>query len=352
MNEQIMKTKKQVAGILILAILIAITFFFYLRGYSYRDLWKALEHANYRYLLAGLGMMFLFVSCEATNIYMITKVLGYKTPFMRCLGYSNIGFYFSAITPSASGGQPAQIYYMNKDKIPVTVSSITIFFIVFVYQIAMILLGSIMAVLRSSMAIQFITKLKYLFLFGVIANTAVLFLLFSLMFSKKLVPAIISFFIKIINKFSFLKKAEGFIEKLEQSVLSYHEKALLLKRHPVLFIKVLFVTMIQMTALNLIPSFVYLGMGNRADNILDLITCQSLLTISVSAVPLPGAEGVVQSGFLQVFDVFFKQDLIISAMLIQRVISFYIPLIISFLVYIVTQLRMMRQVNRGVLDGK
>jgi hypothetical protein len=33
----------------------------------------------------------------------------------KVMRYSFIGFFFSGITPSASGGQPAQIYYMNKD---------------------------------------------------------------------------------------------------------------------------------------------------------------------------------------------------------------------------------------------
>ena len=33
----------------------------------------------------------------------------------RCIQYSFIGFFYSGITPSATGGQPVQLYYMNKD---------------------------------------------------------------------------------------------------------------------------------------------------------------------------------------------------------------------------------------------
>ncbi len=353
MNEQVMKTKKQTAGILVLILLMGITFFFYLKGYSFYDLWMALKDANFAYLFASLCMMLLFISCEALNISMITKVLGTKVPFGRCFGYSCIGFYFSSITPSASGGQPAQIFYMKKDKIPLTVSSITIFYIVYVYQIAMILFGCILAVWRSNAATMFVLKLKYLFLFGMIVNSMMVFILFLVMFSKKLVPSVTSFIIIKLERLPFFKKALVLQEKMENAINTYHEKTVLLKEHPVLFLKVLLVTIIQMAALNIVPALVYLAMNYPANRTLDLLTCQSLLTISVSAIPLPGAEGISQSGFLRVFDMFFKPDTIISAMLIQRTLSFYIPLVFSFAVYFLTQIRSIRKVRWGdVTNGK
>ncbi|MFR2128888.1 MAG: hypothetical protein ACLS4M_06675 [Eubacterium ventriosum] len=42
---------------------------------------------------------------------------GYKRPFRKCLVYSSSDIYFSAITPSATGGQPASAYFMMKDKV-------------------------------------------------------------------------------------------------------------------------------------------------------------------------------------------------------------------------------------------
>lgn len=292
-------------------------------------------------------MMFLFVCCEAVNIYIIMKALGHNVPIYRCIQYSCIGYYFSSITPSASGGQPAQIYYMKKDKISVPMSSITIFYIVFVYQLSMILMGMIMSFLRFSILIHFIQRIRLLFLIGIIMNTSVIFLLSLLMFSKKWVPAIVHIVIHLMNKLHFFRKTDIIIEKLDKGIISYHEKAMLLKRYPVLFFKVLFVTMIQMLALNLIPSLVYIGMGYHTSNMMDLIASQSLLTISVSAIPLPGAEGVSQGGFLQVYDMFFRRDTIISAMLIHRVLSFYLPLILSFILTIFTHLRIAAKDSRG-----
>lgn len=347
MNRQRSKSTKQIAGILFLITLMVGTGCYYFRGYSFSDLWNALKNANSAYLFCGFAMMFIFIGCEAFNISMILKVLYCNVPFFKCFQYACIGFYFSSITPSASGGQPAQIYYMKKDRIPLPISSLTIFFVVYIYEIAMIALGCIMYILRNTLAIHFISKLKYLFLFGFIVNSAVILVLFSLMYSKKLVPLILSFIMKVMKKFRLMKDVDAKKQKIEQSLVSYHEKAIVLKKHPVLFFKVLSVTMIQMISYNLIASFVYHSLYAKTGHTMDLLTCQSLLTISVSAIPLPGAEGVAQGGFLQVFDMFFHRDIITSAMLIYRALSFYIPLLLSFFVYIYTYLRTAGKLNRG-----
>ncbi|WP_313134246.1 lysylphosphatidylglycerol synthase transmembrane domain-containing protein [Anaerocolumna sp.] len=353
MHDQGIKVRKQIISVLILLALIVITFFYYLKGYTLQDLRNAFVKANFAYLLSGLSMMVLFVSCEALNIYLILKTLNHKVPFLRCFEYASIGFYFSSITPSASGGQPAQIYYMKQDKIPIAVSSVTIFFIVYVYQITMILSGFIMTLLRFSQSIYFINKLRYLFIYGFVINTGVIFILFSLMYSKKAAPSIAEIILKAGNKLRLIKKVEETRNKLGKSLTSYRKKATILKEHPSLFFKILGVTIIQMTALNSIPYLVYCSMGYRAKGILDILTCQSLLTISVSAVPLPGAEGVAQGGFLQIFDSYFPQDMLTYAMLINRIISFYLPLILSFIMYIFTHIRTTKQSIRGdILEGK
>ncbi len=353
MHDKSIKARKQIISILILLVLIVITILYYLKGYTLQNLQNALVNVNFAYLLIGFCMIILFVTCEAINIHLILKTLNHKVPFFRCFEYSSIGFYFSSITPSASGGQPAQIYYMKQDKIPMAASSVTIFFIVYVYQIAMILIGLIMTLLRFSEALYFIGKLRYLFLYGMIMNTGAIFIFFSLMNSKKLAPSIVAFILKAGNKLRLVKNVNETKNKFDKSLISYHEKARILKTHPLLFIKILLFSIIQMLALNSIPYLVYCSKGYRSKDILDMITCQSILTISVSAVPLPGAEGVTQGGFLQVFNAYFPPDMLTYAMLINRVISFYLPLLLSFTLYIFTHIRTTKQSIRGdLLEGK
>ena len=59
-----------------------------------------------------------FFVFEALALKVLCKTFGYKISFRKSLVYSSSDIYFSAITPSATGGQPASAYFMMKDKIP------------------------------------------------------------------------------------------------------------------------------------------------------------------------------------------------------------------------------------------
>lgn len=79
--------------------------------------------------------MFCFVGCEAMCSKLILARLGHHLPYRRCLGYSFTGFYVSSITPSSTGGQPAQIYYMSKDSVPAAHGSLNMMLIAVCYQV-------------------------------------------------------------------------------------------------------------------------------------------------------------------------------------------------------------------------
>ena len=66
---------------------------------------------------------------------LILARLGHHLPYRRCLGYSFTGFYVSSITPSSTGGQPAQIYYMSKDSVPAAHGSLNMMLIAVCYQV-------------------------------------------------------------------------------------------------------------------------------------------------------------------------------------------------------------------------
>ncbi len=86
--------------------------------------------------------MFCFVGCEAMCSKLILARLGHHLPYRRCLGYSFTGFYVSSITPSSTGGQPAQIYYMSKDSVPAAHGSLNMMLIAVCYQVVTLAMPS------------------------------------------------------------------------------------------------------------------------------------------------------------------------------------------------------------------
>ena len=58
-----------------------------------------------------------------------------------CLLISSVGFFFSCVTPSATGGQPMQIYFMKKEKIPIPVSTVILMIVTITYKLVLVVIG-------------------------------------------------------------------------------------------------------------------------------------------------------------------------------------------------------------------
>ena len=60
------------------------------------------------------------IGFKALSLGVLSKTLGYRKGILKNYSYASADIYFSAITPSATGGQPASAYYMIKDGIPIS----------------------------------------------------------------------------------------------------------------------------------------------------------------------------------------------------------------------------------------
>ncbi len=314
-----------------------------LREYSVKEIIHVIEGIHPFYLIAGVCMMFLFAGCQAMNFYMILKSLGHTSSYKYCLEYAYVGNYFGSITPGATGGQPAQLYYMNKDEIHVDISAITVFFMLFISQLGILFLGGIFAILRYPILSNLKNWMKYLLLAGGAVIFILTLVLIALMFLGKVVPYIGNKILKICIKLKILKNPEIAKAKMEAFILSYHEKSKVLLKHPELFIKVFILTILQWFAYYMVAYLVYLSFGYREHSALDLISGQAMINIAVAAVPVPGSVGIAEKAYLMLFGQFYSLTELPSAMILSRMINFYLPLIISFLVYLLIHFRMVKK---------
>ena len=96
-----------------------------------------------------------------------------------------------------------------------------------------------------------------------------------------------------------------------------------------MLLKIILTTFIQIVLYHSIPYLVYLSFGLNGANFFQFISLQAVLYISVSAIPLPGAVGVSEGGFLSIYKLLFPTELLTSAMLLSRGVSFYLFVVIS-----------------------
>lgn len=346
METLVSNKKKYLGSLAFLVLLMGVTFYFLFKDNPIPQLLETIRQVNPFFLLLGVLSMFGFICCEAGNTKIIMESLRYKISFLRHLKYSFVGFYFSSITPSASGGQPMQMYYMKRDGVNLSISSLTYLILIAVYQIVMLGYGVVMFFLKREFVTASVNGIGILLIYGFTINILLIGFIICAIFSKKLIRRFLFWGIRILSKIRIIKHTEQVMENTEHQLLEYQQGAQHIRKHPGVLIKVFLVTILQLTLSFLVPFFVYCSFGLTGHGLLEILAVQSLLTIAVSSLPLPGAVGASESGFMTLFRLFFPSAMLLPAMLLSRGISFYLMLFISGAVSMITHCQKSKKIER------
>lgn len=316
------RNKKHILSLIFLLLLIGITFFMIFKKTKIEDIRLALSHVNPLYVAMGIACMFVYVSCEGESLRIICNSLGEKISFPKSLVYSCSDVYFSAITPSATGGQPAMLYYMSKDNIQLSRSSLAILLTLVEYMAVLVILG----ILSFFFHLSFIMHSKLfiiMFCFGLVMSSLVIIGSLAAMFSKNLAVRFGRWCIRVLSRIRIIKDIEKANASLDKQLGEYKKGAEYIKRHPVISIRVFVISFIQRISLLMVTYFVYRGLGLKDAPMISILAMQSVVMLSVTSLPLPGAVGASEFMFTKAFGTFFPDSLLMPAMLLTRGINFY-----------------------------
>lgn len=324
-----MRGKKSWVGGLILAALMVPTFYVLLRDQPLHKLSEIIGQLKPGWLAAGLGLMLLFELCEASCTRQILPRLGHRTSLRRCLGYSFVGFYFSSITPSATGGQPAQIYCMTKDGVSAAHGTLNMLLLALCYQVTLLGYSLVSALLRPGLLDAMGTGFGLLLLYGTAVNVALTAGMLCLMFLPNAARRLTGWVLNLLVRVRLVKDRRTAQEKLDRQMNEYRQGAECIKHNPGLIPLLLGLTLVQLTASFCVPFVVYRAFGLTGHGPLEIICTQALITLAVASLPLPGAVGASEGGFVKAMALFFGTGLVTPAVLVSRGISFYSFLVIS-----------------------
>ena len=338
MNDKKSKNiKKMIRNSSFFVILLILTYYFIFRKIDRQGLEIALSHTNLFFIIIAIILASFNILFEAVNLYRNLKLLNEKVTIKKAIKYAIVGFFFSAITPAASGGQPVQIYYMHKDNITYTHATITILMQSFAYISTMIML----AIIGYLINFNYITNLgfiEYFFFIGVLINSLIVFFSLIAMFNRKLSKKLLNFAHKIIYKFN-QEKADSFKAKVEVQLEEYHDSAKFIIDNKNAMVKTFLASIGQLVSYHSVAYFIYLSLGVEGLNYFKITSLQSFLYLSVSVLPLPGTVGVNETGFSLLYNPIIKKTIVDSAMLLTRGISFYLIVLITGIILLYIALK-------------
>ena len=309
--------------------LMAVTFWLIFKDQDIGGVFEALSKVNYVWILLGILLMLGYFMMQAQNVRKILASFGEHITIWKSLKFTMIEFFFCALTPGASGGQPVEIYYMAKEKIPASKATLAILVQILDFQIAVMAIGII------SQAVMWFTDptlltgtVAWLLRIGMIINGLALILLAFCVFSNRMAKVIANWFLRLLKKIG-VKRIEEKQESLNKALDSYQEGAIYIRTHRNEFMMSIGRALIQVSLFYLVPFCVYKAFGLNGMTVIQLFNIQSVLFLATSGLPLPGAIGASESVFLTLYGTAFGEQLLSPAMLLNRGISFYLFVLIT-----------------------
>ena len=342
-----MKNKRKLFGNLILFLtIIFLTFYIIFKDQSITDLAVLFMKAHKGYVLIAVISMCLYFCCDAINIGTTLNMLGEKSKFIRNVRYSLIGFFFSSVTPAASGGQPMQIYYMTKYNISVANSTVAFLINLTCMQIVTIS-TALVSLIFNYMYLN--SLLIWFFILGILLNSSALALLIISLYSKRMTDGLIRIFIKILTFFK-VKNIEEKKTKIENELIKYQTGAKYMKNHKKAILKILLITYVQFFLYYSISYWIYRANGLNEHSIIKIASIQAILYGTVSGIPSPGAVGVSEGGFIEIFKNIYPKEMINGAMLLSRGVNFYLFVALSAIVVLIHTIRDKRENKVKIRD--
>ena len=286
----------------------------------------ALLSADWRVLLLGLPLMALFLCCEAGATWSILRRLGCPQSFRRCVYYSCTGFFFSTITPSATGGQPAQVLAMSRDGTPAASGALDMLLVTIGYNTAAMGWGLFALFTAGGLTERLGGRVGLLLGLGLavfaLLDAAMFLFLFLPGPAKKLLHGCIGLAARLCPA---LDRA-ALEEKADEHLAEYRRGADLIRRAPGLLARVVGLSALQLACSYAMPYVVYRAFGLSGFSLWEVMALQALCAIAVGYLPLPGSAGAAENVFLRGFLLVYGEALVAPAMILSRTLNCYLVL--------------------------
>ena len=329
--------KKTLFNIVFLLAVFGLTVYGVFHGEDLGAMMDAIRSSQIGWLVPGVGLVVFFIWGEAIIIWFILRAFGIRLKKRVCFLFSSVGFFFSCITPSASGGQPMQIYYMKKEKIPIPVSTVVLMVVTITYKLVLVVIGLGITIFARGFLHHYLEGILPVFYLGLALNVFCVTLMTVLVFHPVLAREMLLKGMGLLERLHLMKKKEARRQKLNDSMEVYRETAVYLKDHKRVLFHVIIITFLQRMALFSVTWFVYRAFQMQGTPAVDVVFLQAVISVSVDMLPLPGGMGISETLFLNIFAPVFRQVLL-PAMVLSRGLGYYSQLLISALFTVAAQL--------------
>ena len=215
------KTKKRLGSALFFFLILALTFWYVFRDENLSKVADYLSDADLRYVVPAVAAVVAFILGESVVIHYLLRKLGTKAKFSHCSLFSFVGFFYSAVTPSASGGQPMQVFYMRRDGIPAAVSTVVLAIVTITYKLVLVVVGLAVLLFRPAGVMACLEEAKVLVYIGLALNIVFIAFLFTAVFHPGAIQATVGLIMHLLKKLRLFRDHEKVMTRVQDALSRY-----------------------------------------------------------------------------------------------------------------------------------
>jgi len=320
---------KKWLNVLFFLLVFGLTIWSVFRGEDLGMIFDSIGDANPAYLIPAVACVVLFILGESVILHRLFRKMGQRVKMKRCCLYSFIGFFYSAVTPSASGGQPMQVIEMRRDGISAAVSTVVLAVVTILYKLVLVVIGLAILLLGPDKSMHSLDSVMPRVWLAVGLNVTCVALLLLLVFHPGVIRLLLRGALNVGMRLHIIHNREKWEHKTERSIEQYQSSAEFFRQHPVIVLDMFVVTLIQRTVLFFVTYLVYKALGLSGETAVVITMMQAMIAVTVDMLPTPGGMGISENLFLTVFLPVFGEAMVTPGMVLSRGIAYYTQLLLS-----------------------
>ena len=330
---------KKYAGALYIALMTAVVVVVLSCTNELEQIFEAFGQMETRWLWGAGGCIVLYILLRmATMRYYLTRH-GWKISWREAAGVTGAGQFYSAITPSSSGGQPMQVLWLHRQGVPVSLGTACVSVKFLSFQASVLLLGGLLGLSKWKMVEAQLYGFRWLVVLGYVVNASLLTAVALTIPRSNVLNRLSRWVVRLGAKLHLVKRPEEVCERFQSAISDYRDALQSLFRRPVDAIVVFFLSLLQVLSYMSVTLCLYRAFGLSGTSNSDILTLQLLLFIAAAFVPLPGAAGAQESGFCVFFHGIFQEESLMAAMVCWRFFSYYLLLVVGLIMMAVAGFR-------------
>ena len=319
------KLKKNLFPILTISITMVFVLYFLLSNGGVQNIGQILLRLRWEWLALAIAAAGGTLLLEGFTLNLFCRHVCPWWSFGRSISVGMTGLLYSAITPFSTGGQPMQIYSMNKMGMDTGRAGSVIAMKTLVYQVVMVLYSLLLVSTQLGFFQSHISNFSFVTVIGLLSNSIFIAAVLTFTVSERGTDRALRFILRLLYRMRLVRHPVRRYQRIHAQLAMFHKSAGIMGRSFKLYFVTAVLTVVQITVNSLISYFIYRSFALPAESVsvVTMVAAQVFVAMVSAFVPLPGASGGAEGSFVIFFGKFFGQD-IVPAMFLWRLLTYYV----------------------------